>query len=442
MPKDSSRPSLPTSSSDFALPSSSIASTSSVTLEDTSFVLHRFRRPSLLTPKATHLSETRLHSPLVSSFTLQPSPIKRKAHSDDEDSPMYRDRTGRESSPSSSSENPTPPLAVQENSEESEDGGKVVKAKSLRTPPRKASTSAIDNHLIPRRRLSYPLQVKQPRILNLLAESRPVEDEVKSEAAFQRLVAAGAELPMLPRTPSTMSNRGRYPEEACEDDYQREETPSDDEGEDEPSYASSMSEPIAIRNRTPAGSVNGDDLNTMSISESPSFSSISSMAMDVDVPSASPSISSLSSTPIHHWRYTPPPTTSVVRSNKRKLDDRFDPYPAASKRRAVSPSLTFLRESHPNVGSPKTRNTPRLPIAIPVAVPGSNNNSATSSPTFSGSFSTSFSRTVPVTSSPTLRASMGLASPILRPLVRGIRRDGEEKEVEGAGEAVGGLSLG
>lgn len=280
---------------------------------------------------------------------------------------------------------------------------------------------------------------------------------------------------MQPRTPSTMSNRGRYPEEACEDDYQREETPSDDEGEDEPSYASSMSEPIAIRNRTPAGSVNGDDLNTMSISESPSFSSISSMAMDVDVvsesslcftfsdyevqPSASPSISSLSSTPIHHWRYTPPPTTSVVRSNKRKrgysfvigdhehsflvaVDDRFDPYPAASKRRAVSPSLTFLRESHPNVGSPKTRNTPRLPIAIPVVVPGSNNNSATSSPTFSGSFSTSFSRTVPVTSSPTLRASMGLASPILRPLVRGIRRDGEEKEVEGAGEAVGGLSLG
>ncbi|GAW07054.1 MAPEG family [Lentinula edodes] len=276
---------------------------------------------SIYTAGSLMLAETRLHSPLVSSFTLQPSPIKRKAHSDDEDSPMYRDRAGRESSPSSSSENPTPPLAVQENSEESEDGGKVVKAKSLRTPPRKASTSAIDNHLIPRRRLSYPLQVKQPRILNLLAESRPVEDEVKSEAAFQRLVAAGAELPMQPRTPSTMSNRGRYPEEACEDDYQREETPSDDEGEDEPSYASSMSEPIAIRNRTPAGSVNGDDLNTMSISESPSFSSISSMAMDVD-PSASPSISSLSSTPIHHWRYTPPPTTSVVRSNKRKLDDR------------------------------------------------------------------------------------------------------------------------
>ncbi|KAJ3825626.1 hypothetical protein F5880DRAFT_207835 [Lentinula raphanica] len=439
MPKDSSRPSFPTSSLDFALPSSSVASTSSVTLEDSSFVLPRFRRPSLLAPKATHLSESRLHSPLISSFTLQPSPIKRKAHSDDEsleDSPMYRDRTsGRESSPSSSSENPTPPLAIQETSEESEDGGKTAKKKPLRTPPRKTST---DNHFIPRRRLSFP--VKQPRILNLLAESRPVENEVKSEAAFQRLVAAGAELPMHPRTPSTMSNRGRFPEEVCDDDYTREESPSDDEGDDEP-YVPGMSEPIAIRNRTPAGSVNGDELNTMSISGSPSFSSISSMAMDVDVPSVSPSVSSLSSTPINHWRYTPPPTTSVVRSNKRKLDDRFDPYPASSKRRAVSPSLTFLRESHSNVGSPKTRGTPRLPIAIPVTVPGSNTNSATSSPTFSGSFS-SFSRSVPVASSPTLRASIGLASPILRPLARGIRREGEEKEVEGAGEAVGSLSIG
>ncbi|KAE9400549.1 hypothetical protein BT96DRAFT_819019 [Gymnopus androsaceus JB14] len=436
MPKDSSRPILPTSSSDFALPSS-IASTSSVTLEDASFVLHRFRRPSLLAPKATYISETRLHSPLVSSFTHQSSPIKRKALSDDEcseDSPMYREHTGRESSPSSSSENPTPPLA-QENSEESEDGGRTAKP-YLRTPPRKASS--IDSPLVPRRRLSFP--VKQPRIINLLAESRPVENEVKSEAAFQRLVASGAELPIQPRTPH-ISDRGRYPEEACDDEYQREDTPSDDEADDEPftSYASSMSEPITIlRNRTPASSVNGDDLNTMSISESPSFSN---MAMDVDMPSVSPSVSSLSSTPINHWRYTPPPITSAVRSNKRKLDDRFDPYPAASKRRAVSPSVNLLRESHSNMGSPKTRNTPRLPIAIPVAVPGSSVNSAASSPTISNSFSNQFPRPVSITSSPTLRASMGLASPILRPLVRGIRRDGDEKEIEGAGEAVGGLSL-
>ncbi|KAF5388579.1 hypothetical protein D9757_004596 [Collybiopsis confluens] len=442
MPKDSTRPNLPTSSSDFALPSSSLASTSSLTLDDATFALHRFRRPSLLAPKTSFLSDTRLHSPLVSSFTLQPSPIKHKAFSDDEyldDSHTYR--IGRESSPSTSgSENPTPPLGLQENGEESEDSGRVSKAKSLRTPPRKNSSSTMDNHL-PRRRLSFP--AKPPRILNLLAESRPVENEVKSEAAFQRLVASGAELPIQPRTPNPISNRGRYPEEARVDDFQREDTPSDDE-DDEPfaSYASSMSEPIAIlRNRTPASSVNGDDLNTMSISESPNLLSI---AMDVDAPSASPSVSSISSTPINHWRHTPPPTTSAVRSNKRKLDDRFDPYPAASKRRAVSPSLTFLRESHSNLSSPKARtgNTPRLPIAIPVTIPGSNNNSAASSPTFTNSLSNSYSRPVSITSSPTLRASMGLASPILRPLARGIRRDGEEREIDGAGEAVGGLSLG
>lgn len=170
MPKDSSRPSLPTSSSDFALPSSSLASTSSVTLEDASFMLHRFRRPSVHAPKATYISETRLQSPLVSSFTLQASPIKRKAYSDDEcseDSSVYRERKGRENSPSSSSENPTPPLAVHETSEESEDGGRVSKSK-MRTPPRKASV--IDNHLIPRRRLSFP--VRSVLIVNVYISER------------------------------------------------------------------------------------------------------------------------------------------------------------------------------------------------------------------------------------------------------------------------------
>jgi hypothetical protein len=46
-----------------------------------------------------------------------------------------------------------------------------------------------------------------------------------------------------------------------------------------------------------------------------------------------------------------------------------------------------------------------------------------------------------VSSSPTMRSSMGLASPVIRPVPRP-RREGEEREVEGAGEAVGGLTLG
>lgn len=47
-----------------------------------------------------------------------------------------------------------------------------------------------------------------------------------------------------------------------------------------------------------------------------------------------------------------------------------------------------------------------------------------------------------VSSSPTMRSSIGLASPVMRPMPRARRVDGEEREVEGAGEAVGGLTLG
>ncbi|THV07613.1 hypothetical protein K435DRAFT_772483, partial [Dendrothele bispora CBS 962.96] len=414
-----------------------------MTLEEAGSVLHRFRRPSLLAPKATYLSDARLYnSPLASSFTLSP---KRKTFSDDlclDDSATYRDQMD-DSSPSGSSENPTPPLPAQENSEEDLSSNKS-KNKHLHTPPRKHSSSTADGQSFPRRRLSFP--VKQPRIATLLAESRPIENEVKSEAAFQRLLASGAELPMPPHTPRPSSDRGRYPEEAGHDDFQREETPSDDEElDDEPSgpIPSSISEPINIArshaSHTPASSVSGDDLNSMSISESPCTT-----PMEIDLPFGSPSFSSVSSIPMNHWRYTPPPTTSVVRSNKRKLEDRFDPYPSSSKRRAVSPSVSFLRDNHPIIGSPVSRSNPRLPIAIPVSVPGSSTNSATSSPTI-GSYSTSISRSVPMTSSPTMRASVGLSSPILRPVPRaGIRLQGdhnEDREIEGAGDGVGSLTL-
>lgn len=133
-------------------------------------------------------------------------------------------------------------------------------------------------------------------------------------------------------------------------------------------------------------------------------------------------------------------------------DDRFDPYPTASKRRAVSPSFSFLRESHsalisPMVSSRTTVSNSRIPIPIPISIPSSATSSAASSPTISSSYpgSTSHARSMSICSSPILRPAIGLASPILRPLPRsnGMRRgDGEEREVEGAGEAVGGLNLG
>ncbi|KAH9975100.1 hypothetical protein BGW80DRAFT_1444662 [Lactifluus volemus] len=76
------------------------------------------------------------------------------------------------------------------------------------------------------RRLSHPLKI--PRILNLVRESsRPDENEVKSEAQFQRLVTSFSKLPMRPHTPQAPSDRGRYPEEVSEErDVQRCQTPS------------------------------------------------------------------------------------------------------------------------------------------------------------------------------------------------------------------------
>jgi hypothetical protein len=219
---------------------------------------------------------------------------------------------------------------------------------------------------------------------------------------------------------------------------------------------------------TSASSVNGDDLSGMSISESPS--TVGGTPMDVDMvwihqfykkAIISPGltlflqvIGSPSMSPANLWRYTPPPTTSAVRSNKRKrmsrrhsldhirltlvfvVDDRYDPYATASKRRAVSPSLHHLHTHH---GSPKSRGGHphvRPPVSIPVPVIPSVANSACSSPTLG--------RPMSMASSPTMRATMGLGSPIMRPLPRPNMRfnDGEDREIDGTGEAVGGLSLG
>jgi len=174
-------------------------------------------------------------------------------------------------------------------------------------------------------------------------------------------------------------------------------------------------------------------------------------------PLGSPLLSSMPNS-INQWRYTPPPTTSAVRSNKRKreisfssgleslikrnlVEDRFDPYPSSSKRRAVSPSLQYLRDSHQPTNSPMSRsNGSRLPIAIPISIPQSTASSTTSSPTISNSYP-SFPRGISITSSPTLRATLTMPSPILRPLGRR-REEEEQREIEGAGEAVSGLNLG
>lgn len=161
MPKDSSRPFLATSSTEFALPPSTsnpVASSSSLTLDDTNFALPRFRRPSLLAPKAGYLSDSRLHSPLAASFTLHSSAQKRKEHHHALASDEFRMRS--DSSPSSSSENTsTPPLIPIESGDEDSNGKGLNSSKAPLTPPRKSSTASTEdsNGRYPKRRLSFPV---------------------------------------------------------------------------------------------------------------------------------------------------------------------------------------------------------------------------------------------------------------------------------------------
>ncbi|KAK0500609.1 hypothetical protein EDD18DRAFT_1348019 [Armillaria luteobubalina] len=303
-----------------------------------------------------------------------------------------------DSSSSASSGDTTPSIGIEDDATQ-----ETKNSRPYLSSPRRLSSStadAQDSRPYPRRRLSFP--PKQPRIMNLLAESRPVENEVKSEACLPTVRWL-----LGPNFLFNPTHLAPYP-------IVREDTPSDDEEEDGPfAYTpSGHSDPINIINRRKNAS--GDDLD---IAESSSL-------MDIDAPSCSP----MSTSSMTQWRYTPP-------SYDKCFDDRFDPYPA-SKRRAVSPSIPHLRDQHSTVGSPRGSN--RIPIAIPISIPGSAVNSTTSSPTISGSYPRSMS----ITSSPTLRASMGLSSPIIRPVPRTRRFDGEDREVDGAGEAVGGLSLG
>ncbi|KAH9835865.1 uncharacterized protein C8Q71DRAFT_858703 [Rhodofomes roseus] len=429
----SSRPPLPTSSSDFALPPSTSPSSSNTTYaaDDLSPFMLRVRRPSLLVPRAPSLPDRPQRSPLAASMVRSGTNTSEESESDRENVKMQTDTP---SSGESGSSTPLLPGPVITSAPRDRDADmKATRPRSPSTPPpsRKLSDAVADSQSGPSsfarthtRRLSQKL--KPPRIRSLLSESRPEEDDVRSEAQFQRLVASFCELPSPHRVQRPPSDRGRYPEEADVEEPQREDTPSDDDGELDDSVPFSFVEPIAIsKSVTPAASVNGEDML-----ESPGGA-----AMDVDVPSSlvgSPAASS--------WRYTPPPTSSAVRTNKRKMDDRYDPYPTANKRRAVSPSISFLRDNQPSLFNPRTPGTPRLSMPIPIPVQGPS--SATSSPIV-GSSSSFFNRgPASALSSPTLRAQIGLGSPVLRPIIPRPRRYGdEEREVEGAGDGVNGLSL-
>jgi len=162
MPKALSRPSFATSSSDFALPASSsslVASTSSVTLDEPNILLQRFRRPSLLVPKTAFLSESRLHSPLVSSFT---SHSRKRSQSGMFIEEFESDRERMDSS-SGSSGNPTPMKISDLGVDRFTEKAKISRPPS--TPPRKLSVSSPSMDIrdqdppFPERRLSFPVRL-------------------------------------------------------------------------------------------------------------------------------------------------------------------------------------------------------------------------------------------------------------------------------------------
>ncbi len=155
MPKDNTRAPLPASTTDFALPAYSVASTPSFTMDDTALVYTRLRRPSILAPKA-YLTETRLASPLQTSFTLQPSPKLARPLSG-----TSSERSGSvgslmvESASSSSSGSSTPAMSTEEDTPQE---SKVARA--YRSPPRRSTAAAVDaqdSRSYPKRRLSFPV---------------------------------------------------------------------------------------------------------------------------------------------------------------------------------------------------------------------------------------------------------------------------------------------
>lgn len=152
------RPSLPTSTSDFALPSSPSTSLPTTSSDDLSPFMLRLRRPSLLGPRPGGLSlsaEARLHSPLVTSFTRRHS-----SNGTGDDSESDRDKMSTDSD----SGNATPLLPGPSIDSESDTS---MKTNRPRTPPRLTSASSssegIDEQMsgmrLPPRRLSKAVRL-------------------------------------------------------------------------------------------------------------------------------------------------------------------------------------------------------------------------------------------------------------------------------------------
>ncbi|GAB1523455.1 hypothetical protein RhiXN_07255 [Rhizoctonia solani] len=416
MTPSASRTVLPCSVAEFALshsPRSAPPSPSSPVLFMDEYLpsnIRKLRRPSLLgTGSATFRpSPSAPHSPLASSsFGLDDA--RRRTRSKSAVRPSTRTRPSNSNSNSeSSSGSPAPAMLLDPCSRPT-------------TPPAR----------IPHRRtLSSGTPFKLPRLLSIQSElSNPADIELKSEASFQRLLASNADLPgaFHPHPRPRRRDRGRFPEAYLDDD---DVVDSDDDDE------------VMLPKEFPM-----DD-----VLDSPA-------RMDVDMGSygSPPVLNSLFS--MKSWRQTPPPTVAPSRIAKRKLDDRYEPYP--QKRRALSPPPSTSTSSSSasnsnaqfNLSLPPST-TPRSPITtaapsprpIPTSSISSSNLASTSSlaPSAPISIPARTPSKVSYTYSPAgggLFGSPIISSPVLRPVRFGLSTRGE-KEVDGAGNGVRSLDLG
>ncbi|KAG8731129.1 hypothetical protein FRC11_005012 [Ceratobasidium sp. 423] len=389
MTPSSSRTVLPSSVADFALahsPRSAPPSPSSPVLFIDEYLpsnIRKLRRPSLL-GTAVIRPPSAPHSPLASSFALDGP---RRARSKSAARPA-RTRQSNSNSESSSG-SPAPAMLLDPCSRPS-------------TPPARMPH---------RRTLSSSTPFKLPRLVSIQSElTNPADAELKSEASFQRLLASNADLPgaFHPHPRPRRRDRGRFPEVYLDDD---DVVDSDDDDE------------------------------AMDPKEFPMDDVLDSPArMDVDMGSygSPPVLGSLFS--MKGWRQTPPPTVAPSRIAKRKLDDRYEPYP--QKRRALSPPSTSTSSSTSsnaqfNLSLPPTT-TPRSPIttAAPAPRPGLAPSAPIAIPTRTPNKTYNYTP-----AGGGLFGSPIISSPVLRPVRIGLSLRGE-KEVDGAGNGVGSLDLG
>ncbi|KAG8769053.1 hypothetical protein FRC12_005200 [Ceratobasidium sp. 428] len=313
--------------------------------------------------------------------------------------------------------------------------------------PRSPSTPPSRPGILHRRTHSAGTHFKLPRLLSIQSElANPGDSELKSEASFQRLLASNADLPSaLVRTPHPRRrDRGRFPEVYLDED---EAVESEDDDDDlGPAHASGSNEALSSMRPTPA-SQGADEFTMDDILDSPA-------RMDVDMGSygSPPVLGSLFA--MKGWRQTPPPTVAPSRIGKRKLDERYEPYPQ-KRPRGISPtSFSNNASTNPYIlppgivpRSPITTAAPRpTPSALapspPIAIPHARNgtmgcHTPTPSAYTSGSMMLYGS---PISSSPILRPVRGLGLGVNG---NGSREERErEREVDGAGNGVKRLDLG